>query len=187
MHGFLWRASHLPSPASCSARFALELVTTQMRLAGDLAELSGDGMEDRVIAMWVAAGLMAGSGTAPPAAQPSRSQIVLTQYDNGRGGDYVGTGKRFGRGWSRSKKGRIYTGTGRDFGGGFEGNGKRWTGTGKRFGGGYDVEAGGRRIVGTGTNFGKRWERSGDEWIGTGGNFGKHCPARPGSSFVPCM
>jgi hypothetical protein len=48
------------------------------------------------------------------------------------------------------------------------------------------VQGGGKRIVGTGDNFGKGWERHGGEWVGTGGNFGKRCPARPGSSFVPC-
>jgi hypothetical protein len=140
-----------------------------------------------MLGIMVAAGLMAGAADGAPAAKAERPGIVLAQYDSGPDGDYVGTGKRFGRGWSSSKKGRRYTGTGKSFGGGFEGNGKRWTGTGTRFGAGYEVQGGGRRIVGTGDNFGKGWERRGDEWVGTGGNFGKTCPARPGSTFVPCM
>jgi hypothetical protein len=49
------------------------------------------------------------------------------------------------------------------------------------------MQAGGKRLVGTGSNFGRGWERSGAEWVGTGENFGKSCPARPSSTFVPCM
>lgn len=115
--------------------------------------------------------------------------VTLAQYDVTRRG-YTGTGDQFGRGWERDRRGAI-RGTGRNFGGGFDVDkrGKRFTGTGERFGGGYESSSRGRRIVGTGNNFGKGWElsRNGREWIGTGGNFGKSCPARPGSSFVPCM
>ena len=142
-----------------------------------------------MIGMVLAVGLMAGAAAGAPAPETGASGPLLAQYDADAGGGYTGTGPSFGKGWSRSKKRRTYTGTGGNFGSGFEGsgNGKRWTGTGNRFGGGYEVQSGGRRIVGTGNNFGKGWERSGDEWVGTGGNFGKRCPARPGSSFVPCM
>ncbi|MFI5014883.1 MAG: hypothetical protein ACHQAY_21315 [Hyphomicrobiales bacterium] len=138
----------------------------------------------------MAAGLLLTVETAAPAEEAGVAlPVVLAQYDGAPGGDYVGTGGNFGKGWARSKKRGSYTGTGRSFGGGFEsgGKGKRWVGTGKRFGSGYEVQAGGRRIVGTGTSFGKGWELSGGEWVGTGGNFGKRCPARRGSTFVPCM
>jgi hypothetical protein len=132
--------------------------------------------------------VLPGASGAKASPDPSPPTLLLAQYD-ASGGGYSGTGSDFGKGWSRSKKKRVYSGTGGNFGGGFEsgGGGRRWTGTGKRFGGSYEVQAGGKRIVGTGNNFGKGWERSGSEWVGTGGNFGKRCPARPGSSFVPCM
>lgn len=126
-------------------------------------------------------------GTQPAASSSRPELMVVAQYEVTRQG-YRGTGDQFGRGWDRNRKGSV-RGTGANFGSGFDADPKRktYTGTGTRFGGGYDVGGGGKRIVGTGNNFGKGWERSGNEWIGTGGNFGKRCPARPGSSFVPCM
>lgn len=137
--------------------------------------------------------LFAAALAAPDAhASDARLQapaVEFAQYEATPRG-YRGVGNQFGRGWERDRKGTV-RGTGANFGGGFEGDRKRktFTGTGTRFGGGYDVGSGGRRVVGTGNNFGKGWELSsnGREWIGTGGNFGKTCPARRGSSFVPCM
>jgi hypothetical protein len=140
-----------------------------------------------MITIIMIAGLLTGTAVQDPRVEAGGAKVQV-QYD-GQGGDYVGTGRNFGKGWSRSKRRGTLSGTGGNFGGGFESGskGKRWVGTGSRFGGGYDVQGSGKRIVGTGTNFGNGWERSGNEWVGTGGNFGKRCPARPGSSFVPCM